>query len=196
MSTLAAAAAAALLATLPLENALPPTAFVTRSGSFLISPSNTSFRFGGANLYWLGLDENEGGRGQPSHFRVLDGLTTAASLGITVIRSHTLGISTGSYYSFEPTLGVFNASALDAADFALASAQALGVRFIIPLTDNWKYYHGGRYDFTRWVGVGDNDFYTSEKAVTAFEAYITARLTHVNPYTGRAAKDEPAVLAC
>ena len=41
----------------------------------------------------------------------------------------------------------------------------------------------------------ESSFYTDARAVAAFEAYISARLAHVNPYTGRAARDEPAIAA-
>jgi len=42
----------------------------------------------------------------PTHFRIDDALTTLAGMGITVVRSHTLGISTANAQSFEPSLGV------------------------------------------------------------------------------------------
>lgn len=94
----------------------------------------TPLRFGGGNMYWLGLDENENGIHYPSKFRIDDALQTAAGMGITVIRSHTLGISTKNALSFEPSLEKFNDSALDAADYALYRGAQLGIRFIIPLT--------------------------------------------------------------
>jgi len=167
--------------------------FVTRRGSALYD-GDFPFRFGGCNLYWLGLDENEGGVHYPTPFRIRDGLTTAAGMGCTLVRGHTLGISTGSALSFEPALGVFNGSALDAADFAISVADELGLRLIIPLTDNWRYYHGGKHSFTDWLGLpSEEDFYSDSRAVAAFEAYIAARLAHVSSYTGRAARDEPAI---
>ncbi len=49
--------------------------------------------------------------------------------------------------SFEPALGVFNAAALDAADYAIATAEKLGLRLVVPLTDNYAYYHGGYHNF-------------------------------------------------
>lgn len=173
--------------------AAPTTGFITRSGTQLLDEHGSPFRFAGANVYWLGLDENVGGVHYPTPFRIRDGLTTAAGLGARVIRAHTVGVSTGNPLSFEPALGVFNASALDAADFAVAVAGELGLRLIVPLTDNYKYYHGGKHDFTDWLHLPEASFYTDERAITAFEAYISARLSHVNPYTGRATRDEPAI---
>ena len=174
--------------------AAPTTGFLTRNGSTLLAPGGSAFRAGGIDAYWLGLDENEGGVHYPTHFRISDGLASIAGfLGPTLVRAHTVGISTGNALSFEPRLGVFNASALDAADFAVAEAERLGLRLVVPLTDNYHYFHGGKHDFTDWLGLPETAFYTDASAVAAFEAYVSARLAHVNPYTGRAARDEPAI---
>jgi mannan endo-1,4-beta-mannosidase len=65
---------------------------VTRNGSQLLLNGNP-FRFSGgswtindlisqlgANIYWLGLDENVNGIHYPSHFRILDALETAQGM--------------------------------------------------------------------------------------------------------------------
>ncbi len=78
--------------------------FVTRSGSQLMLDGR-QFRFAGANVYWLGLDENVDGVDYPTHFRVNDALTAAETMGATVVRSHTLGISVGCERCVEPSLG-------------------------------------------------------------------------------------------
>src|SRR5713226_1730799 len=75
--------------------------FVERFGSQLLFKGNV-FRFSGANIYWLGLDENVGGIDYPTSFRVDDALATAREMGATVVRSHTLGISTGCPLCIEP----------------------------------------------------------------------------------------------
>ena len=55
----------------------PGQGYVTRQGSRLIDPAtNASFRFGGCNIYWMGLDENVGGVAHPTHFRITGSLTT------------------------------------------------------------------------------------------------------------------------
>ncbi|HLL66362.1 MAG TPA: carbohydrate binding domain-containing protein [Micromonosporaceae bacterium] len=168
--------------------------FVTRAGSTLQLNGET-FRFGGANIYWLGLDENVGGVAYPTYFRIDNALRTAKAMGATVVRSHTLGISTGNPLSFEPTLGQFNPTALATIDYAVARARQLGIRLVVPLADNWAYYHGGRADFTNWFGLPADAFYTDPRVIAAFQEYIRNLLTHVNPYTGRAYADEPTVLA-
>lgn len=53
------------------------TEFVTRDASRLQLGGET-FRASGANIYWLGLDENVGGIDYPTYFRIKDALDTAA----------------------------------------------------------------------------------------------------------------------
>ncbi|SBT43460.1 carbohydrate binding domain-containing protein [Micromonospora auratinigra] len=182
------------------------TAFVVRDGTRL-SLAGRPFRFAGPNAYWLGLDENVGGTepgdpptvDYPTYFRIRDGLTTARRMGATVVRAHTLGVSTGNPRSLEPALGEFNPAAFDRIDYAIAEARRLGLRLIIPLTDNWQYYHGGRYDFLRWLGLStDADgaaFYTDPRARAAYKQYVRTLLTHVNRYTGTAYTQDPTILA-
>ncbi|MCI4066831.1 cellulase family glycosylhydrolase [Micromonospora sp. R77] len=181
-------------------------AFVVRDGTRL-SLAGRQFRFAGPNAYWLGLDENVGGVDptdppavdHPTYFRIRDGLTTAKRMGATVVRAHTLGVSTGDPRSLEPDLGRFDPAAFDRIDYAIAEARRQGLRLIIPLTDNWQYYHGGRYDFLRWLGLStDNDgalFYTDPTARAAFKQYVRTLLTHVNRYTGTAYTDDPTIMA-
>lgn len=148
-------------------------------------------------MYWLGLDENEppGTVAYPTKYRIADGLQTAALMGATVVRAHTVGISTGNPLSFEPALGVFNDSALDAADYAIHVAESVGIKLIVPLTDQYHYFHGGYHNFCDWLGVPESEFYTNPQVISAFQDYVRHRLTHVNPYTGRTALSEPAILA-
>ena len=169
--------------------------FVQRSGSELVLHGQ-HFRFAGANVYWMGLDENVDGIDYPTHYRVNDVLSTAETMGATVIRSHTLGISIGCELCVEPAPGVFNSQAFERIDYAIQSANVHHLRLLLPLVDNWAYYHGGRGTFTQWSGLSDpNLFYTNEAVISNFEQYIFQVLNHVNIYTHRAYKDDPTILA-
>jgi len=169
--------------------------FVSRKGDQLFI-GNDRFRFAGGNIYWLGLDENVDGIQYPTQFRVSDALETVVAMGGTVVRGHTLGISIGNPKSFEPVLNQFNHSALHIGDFAVAYGSKLGLRFIIPLTDNYRYYHGGKHFFTDWRGISDeNQFYTNPQVISDFKAYIKELLEHVNSYSGIALKDDPTIMA-
>ena len=172
----------------------PTSGFVTRQGGQLYL-GTSRFRFSGTNEYWLGRDETEDGR-IPTRYRIEDGLHTAAGMALGVVRSHTLGISTGHADAFEPRLGTFNDSALDQTDYAISVAEWLGLRLILPLTNNGCHVAGCRQDYTRWLGLSNtSSFYTDEQAIGAFRTYVKRRLDHVNPYTGRRARDEPAIIA-
>jgi alpha-galactosidase len=174
--------------------AAPTTGFITRNGSALMDGSDP-YRAAGTNAYWLGCDENEGGVAYPTRFRITDALETIAGwLGKgALVRATTLGVSTGGPLSFEPSLGVFNSSALVAADWAVAEAERLGLRLVIPLTDEGRHFAGGKRDFTDWLGLNETVFYTDERALAAFVAFVRERLLHVNPFTGRHAFNEPAI---
>ena len=182
------------------------TSFVTRSGSRL-TLDGKPFRFSGANLYWTGLDENVGGVdpsaapsvAYPTAFRIRDGLRAARELGATVVRAHTVGISTGNPLSLEPTMGQWNPAAWGPIDLTVAEAGRLGLRLIVPLTDNGQYYHGGRYDVLRWLGLDTTypgtAFYSDPRAIAAYQAHVAVVLNHVNPLTGRRLGDDPTIMA-
>ncbi|MCL4419710.1 hypothetical protein M1146_06480 [Patescibacteria group bacterium] len=70
------------------------------------------------------------------------------------------------------------------------------MKLVIPLTDNYNYYHGGKHDFTDWRGISDqNQFYYNATVIQDFKNYIQHLLTHVNPLTGLAYKDDPTIMA-
>src|SRR6266480_7922307 len=98
---LAAALLAAPTAT-PKQGAAP---FVTRSGTRLLL-GGRPFRFGGANVEWLGLvgygPSDPAGPRYPSHFEIDDALATAQELGARVVRSQTMGDSVGCSVCIEP----------------------------------------------------------------------------------------------
>lgn len=181
---------------LPARIRSSDSAFVTRSGTSLLV-NGQPFRFSGANIYWLGLEEVDTGDGiaYPSHFQVDDALATAQTMGASVVRSHTLGISVGCSLCVEPTLGTFNQDALQHIDYAIQSAHNHGIKLIIPLVDNWHYYHGGKHTFTDWRGISDeNQFYASPLVIGDFEQYVSVLLNHVNTYTGIAYKNDPTIM--
>lgn len=63
--------------------------------------------------------------------------TVVNALGGTMIRAHTLGVSTGNPLSMMPTLGEVNEQAFDTIDWAVYQAREYGVRLLIPLTDDY-----------------------------------------------------------
>jgi mannan endo-1,4-beta-mannosidase len=168
--------------------------FVTRHRSELRLYGH-DFRFAAANMYWLGLSESPTVR-YPTTYEVDDAMATANELGLTVVRSHTLGDTVGCPLCLEPTLGQFSSTAFQAIDYAIKSAHDHGIKLIIPLVDHGAYYEGGIGTYTGWRGLSDpNAFYTDPTVISDFEQHIAAVLNHVNSYTGVALKDDPTVLA-
>ncbi|BGO96958.1 hypothetical protein NBRC10513v2_002556 [Rhodotorula toruloides] len=171
-----------------------PSTFVKRSGNKLVLDGET-YRIVGPNIYWLGLDENVyPSPSYPSHGRIREAMAITVALGGNTIRSHTLGIS----YSLWPSAWKTNNKAFDTIDYSIWAARNYGLRLIIPLTDNYAYYQGGKYDFIGWAGADTSDgsqFYTNSAVIELFKGYIKVLLTHVNQYTGVALKDDPTILA-
>lgn len=150
------------------------------------------------------------------------------------IRSQSLGISYGTPLSIENALGVFKPDgdpAWDALDWAVFAAKQCvqlvvdrfstprltvcahryGLRLVLPLTDQYDYYHGsvrsssspspalakvvftvrrlcsGIPTFLRWRNLSSTDytpFYDLESPVFAdFTLYIRTLLNHTSPYT-------------
>lgn len=153
--TLAAATAAAGA---PAASAAPPASLlcsaadirdcpVRRSGTSLYL-NGTVWKAVGPNIYWLGLDENvtpPAGEpfyaptraSYPTKGRVVEAIDTVVAMGGTMIRSHTLGVSTGNPLSFWPEARKRNDKALEIIDWAVAKAREKGVRLMVPFTDNY-----------------------------------------------------------
>lgn len=102
----------------------------------------------GANVYWLGLDENViPPPGQPFYAatkasyptkgRITEVMATLVTMGAKSIRSQTLGVSTGNPLSLMPSPGQYNEAAFDTMDWAIFQARQHGLRIFAPLTDNY-----------------------------------------------------------
>lgn len=190
--------------------------FVTRDGADL-TLDGEAFRFGGTNIYWLALDGRPLGhpdrRWNPREAVIDQVMDGAVAIGARVIRSHTLGISLGTEGSVEPELGVFDEAAFRSADYAIAAAAKRGIRLMVPLTDQWRYSHGGISTRTGWRGfpnepepkayavnnprqrTSEIHFYDDEQLVEDHRRYVRTLLDHVNPHTGLAWRDDPTILA-
>ncbi|KLO17386.1 glycoside hydrolase [Schizopora paradoxa] len=189
------------------KDLLKRNSFVTREGTSL-QLLGEPFRMVGANIYWLGLDENViPDPSYPSKQRVLEAFADVSVMRGSTVRGHTLGISVGNPLSVEPSLDFFNDAAYESIDFAITVARVYGIKLLIPLIDNYNYYHGGKYQFIEWNGIPFNGtgaditppdvgafFYNTTRIVNSFKRYVTQHLNHVNQFTGIALKDDPTIL--
>jgi mannan endo-1,4-beta-mannosidase len=191
----------------PFEVLIARNEHVTRNGTQL-KLNDQPWTASGANVYWLGLDENViPPKGQPfyakfnasypTHGRITEVMNTLNTMGARTIRSQTLGVSVGNPLSVMPSLGVYNEKAFDTIDWTVYQAREHGIRIFAPLIDNYDYYHGGKYNFLRYRGIDINttagfskvdprvmEFYTNATIIQDFKNYIKHLITHKNPYTG------------
>jgi mannan endo-1,4-beta-mannosidase len=205
-------------------SALAP--ILTRSGTSLLV-SGKRRRMSGANAYWLGLNDNDrdssGAPTLPSHPMITSAFSGMLEMGTSLVRAHSIGVGAGTPRSFETAAGTYSSANLDSADYAVYQAKKHGILLMVPLTDQWNYYHGGKGVFVHWAYQQDSsglvdvpapahlfDADSSEKgsdvedqfyATSAgglriralFKDYIKNWLNHVNPYTGLAYKDDPTI---
>lgn len=179
-------------------SSIPTAVRVQRTERRLFLATGHPWRAAGVNMYWLALNENvvdgSGYPTYPSHATVDSAMQMARGMGANIVRCHTLAASVGKPKTIYPSLGAFDATALDQADYVIASAKQRGLYVAFPLVDRWDYYHGGVLQWAGFRGLSTaSDFYTNATVIADFKAFITSLLNHVNPYTGTAWKDEPAI---
>jgi mannan endo-1,4-beta-mannosidase len=179
--------------------------FVTRTGTHLLL-AGRPFRFGGANVEWLGVagygPADPHGPHLASHYEIDDALETARQLGATVVRSQTLGDSVGCDVCLEPTLGGFDAAALDETDYVLASARRHGLKVIPTIVGDDAQSGGTGCVYLAWRGISVpgcslvhmDPFWHDPTVIADVEQHIEALLEHVNVYTHVAYADDPTIL--
>ncbi|GEM11152.1 glycoside hydrolase [Rhodotorula toruloides] len=176
-----------------------PTSFVTKVyRSNQLTLNGSPFTIVGPNIFWLCQGQDYGPLGSYT-----DKSMVREALAIA-IRALSCGISTGTYnnlnpYNLEPAFNSFDSAAWDIRDYVLYAAREYGLRVILTLTDNYAYYHGGKYDFLNWrrASLANNgaDFYINRAVMAAYNSYITYFITHVNSYTGVAYYNDPTIIA-
>jgi mannan endo-1,4-beta-mannosidase len=179
--------------------------FVVRRRSFL-SVAGRRFRFGGANIEWLGLAGygpfDPHGPHLPSHYEIEDAMATAREMGVRVVRSQTMGDSVGCRDCIEPTLGRFNQVAFRQIDYALKSARQHGIKVIPTIVGDDARAGGTGCVNLSWRGMSAPDcsivnmprFWTDRKVIHDVERHVTALLNHKNVYTHVAYKNDPTIL--
>jgi mannan endo-1,4-beta-mannosidase len=131
----------------PVQVALERNAHVYRDGAQL-KLNGAPWTASGANVYWLGLDENvippagepfypKFNASYPSKGRVVEVMNTLQVMGARTIRSQTLGISVGNPLSLMPSLNEWNEAAFEPIDWAIFQARQHGLRVQVPLIDNY-----------------------------------------------------------
>ena len=155
---------------------------------------STEYKIAGSNVYYLGYLE------EPTLTAVLD---LAASIHSNVIRLWAYCEKTENHnvffqsWSSNKGLPVPNGGAdgLERLDRAIAAAAQRGMRVILTLANNWKDF-GGIPQYLNWFGLASHDqFYRDGRCRAAYWLWVEQLLNRRNSVTGRAYKDDPAILA-
>ncbi|BGP11592.1 hypothetical protein JCM10049v2_007502 [Rhodotorula toruloides] len=162
-----------------------------------------NFRIAGPNIYWLCQDENSGPAWGywTDKGRVREALAIAVAMGANTVRLMSCGVSVGSNnpYNLELSNGNWQDVAWDIRDYVIYAAGQYGLRIVLPLTDNYNYYHGGKYSILGFSGASTANkgaaFYTDSNTINIYKAYIQKFLQHTNVYNGKRYADDPTILA-
>ncbi|WP_186315993.1 cellulase family glycosylhydrolase [Catellatospora sichuanensis] len=174
--------------------------FVTRHGSDL-KLNGKPFRFAGTNNYYLIYS---------SPTMVDDVFARAKGADLTVLRSwgwldigtqddqgSVSGKKNGVYLQYwDGTRPAYNdgPDGLQRLDYVLWKAGQSGIKLVIPFTNNWSDF-GGIDQYVRWAGADNHDdFFTDPVIKGWYKDWISHLLNRVNPLTGLAYKDDPAVM--
>jgi mannan endo-1,4-beta-mannosidase len=178
--------------------------FVTRNGA-AFDLGGQPFRYGGTNNYYLHYK---------SQLMVDDVFADAAAMGLKVIRAWTSlecggdrpnsagGCSQGNdlwmqRWSNAADGPVYNTGpgGLQKIDYMLARANALGIKLILPLVNNWRDF-GGMDQYVTWYGLQFHDqFYTDARIKQDYKDWAATLINRTNSITGVQYKNDPAIFS-
>jgi mannan endo-1,4-beta-mannosidase len=194
----------------PTAVTVAPSAYVSAvGGRFYLE--GEPYLFVGAN-FWQGMNLGDAG---PSGNRamLLEDLDALRQLGVTNLR--VMAASEGPNtepHRIVPALmtapGEYDAAVLDGLDFLLAEMGKRGLKAVMVLNNYW-YWSGGMAQYVSWRDgtqipyPGDWDaymtyaarFYYCEECQEWYRAHIRFLIDRINPYTGKAYKEDPTVFS-
>lgn len=193
--------ASVICSQLDAESAGDMSQFVERRGSKLVV-GDDEFRFVSFNIPNLHLLEDNFSLENPSpwrwpnRFEIADALESVRQMGGTVVRIYVLsvrreGSDMGPHIHVRGP-GDFNEEGFAVLDQVLAIAKQKGIRVIIPLVDNWKWW-GGIAEYARFRGKKPQEFWTDQQLIDDFKQTIHYTLNRRNTLTGTLYKDDPAI---
>jgi mannan endo-1,4-beta-mannosidase len=195
---------------------------LTLNSSGVVQRNGVAYRTGGANAFQLINNDYPNSSGRLMSHSEIDALLDAAvALGVGILRVHTLGVNVGSNSwnlvtgatgsGSTPTIS-YNSAVWEVMDYAISAAAARGLYLMVPMVDELHYYHGGKATWVSFRRPGtvsldgnvkssnsdaqraaEDYFYTDTQIKADFKKFVSDWLTHVNQYTGRAYRDEPAI---
>lgn len=103
-------------------------------------------------------------------------MAIAVAMGGNTVRATTCGVSVGNSWSIMPRPYVFiddDSPLWDVYDYAIYAAKQYGLRLLIPLTDNYDYYH-----VRRTARLACREKLTA--CTTGWQVYIFERAWHLD----------------
>ena len=84
---------------------------------------------------------------------------------------------------------------LERLDYMIYAAGKHDIKLVLPLVNNWTAF-GGVDQYVRWAdGTWHDDFFRDETIKGWYKDWVSHVLNRVNPLTGIAYKDDPAIMA-
>jgi hypothetical protein len=177
--------------------------FITRSGDKLME-GDKEFRFVSFNIPNLHLVEDNMAFEMsnewrfPDEFEIYDALATVKQMGGRAARMYVISICRKTGANAIPCHvkkpGDFNEAAFRALDKVFEVANRVGVRLIIPMVDNWKWW-GGAEQYAEYRDKPASEFWTNPEIIADFKQTVSFILNRRNSYTGTLYKDDKALLA-
>jgi mannan endo-1,4-beta-mannosidase len=182
---------------------------VVRNGHFLLD--GRPYYFVGTN-FWQGMNLAVDGPGG-NRAMLLKELDRLKMLGITNLRvmASSEGPDTEPYRmlpALQTSPGVYDESVLDGLDYLLDQMGKRGLKAVMVLNNYW-YWSGGMAQYVAWrddTGIpypGDWNtfmtysarFYYCQECQGWYRDHIRMLVNRVNPYSGKAYRDDPAIFS-
>ncbi len=177
--------------------------FITRNGDRLLE-GDKEYRFISFNIPNLHLVEDNMRFAAtnewrfPDEFEITDALTSVKQMGGRAVRTYVISICRNQGANAIPCHitrpGQFNEEAFRALDRVLDVANRVGVRVVIPLVDNWKWW-GGAAEYAAWRGKPAAAFWTDREVISDFKQTVSYVINRRNTINGTLYKDDKAILA-
>src|SRR5215471_258525 len=134
----------------------------------------------------------------PDEFEITDALNSVKQMGGRVTRMYVISICRREGPNSIPCHvikpGHFNEDAFRTLDKVLEVANRVGVRVVIPLVDNWKWW-GGIEQYADWRAKRAEFFWTDPDVIADFKKTVGYIVNRRNTFTGTLYKDDKAILA-
>ena len=177
--------------------------FITRSGDKLME-GNKEYRFISFNIPNLHLVEDNMAFEAtnewrfPDEFEITDALNSVKQMGGRVVRTYVISICKKTGPNAIPCHvrkpGEFNEEAFRALDKVMEVANRVGIRVIVPMVDNWKWW-GGAEQYAEYRDKPAAEFWTDPEVIADFKKTVDFVVNRRNTYTGTLYKEDKALLA-